>query len=227
MIVGLSIGAALLTALATFVTSSVRWHRSLTIRAEGLEVARTVWGVLEEELGAARQGRDWAVDSAGGLDLRAFRGFGRVCPGPGGGGLTVAFRGERLPEPTRDSALVLREDGEWTSAPIVSVTSTSGPSGCAVRAGESALRVVGLPEAGPAAVLVRFFERGSYHLADLAFRYRRGGGGRQPLTSERIGSGSGFSVAGDALEVTLEVLSPDSGSAKVFVWRAGERALLP
>jgi hypothetical protein len=79
----------------------------------------------------------------------------------------------------------------------------------------------------PPVVLVRFFERGSYHLADDAFRYRRGGGGRQPLTVERIGPGSGFSFAGEALHVTLEVLaSPDSGTAKVYSWRVRERGLL-
>jgi hypothetical protein len=227
MIVALSMGAALLTALATFVTSSVRWHRAIASRAEGLEVARTVWAVLEEELGPARRGRDWILDSAGVLDLRAFRAFGRVCPGAGGAGLTVAFRGERLPEAVRDSVLVLLEDGTWTTAPVASVGATSSPPGCLIRPGESALSVVGPLEVGPAPVLLRFFERGSYHLADLSFRYRRGGGGRQPLTAERIGPGSGFSVEGDSLEVTLDVLSLDSGSAKSFIWRAGERGRSP
>ena len=31
-------------------------------------------------------------------------------------------------------------------------------------------------------ILLRFFETGSYHLGDDALRYRRGSGGRQPLT---------------------------------------------
>jgi hypothetical protein len=226
MVVALSIGAALLTALATFVESSVRWHRSIVSRAEGLEVARTVWAVLDEELGPARRGRDWALDSAGALELRAFRGFGRVCPSAGGAGLTVAFRGERLPEAVRDSALVLRSDGEWTSTPLAAVGAASGASTCAIQPGESALHIEGPPEGEPAAVLVRFFERGSYHLAEAAFRYRRGGGGRQPLTPERIGPGSSFSLAGDALQVELEVLgSQDAGPAKVFAWRVGERGL--
>jgi hypothetical protein len=228
MIVALSIGAALLAALATFVTSSVRWHRSLASRADGLEVARTVWAVLDEELGVARPGRDWNVDSNGVLDLRAFRGFGRVCPGAGEAGFTVAFRGDRLPEPVRDSVLALREDGEWTSASLVSVGPASGTAGCATAAGESALRVRGPPEAGPAVVFLRFFERGSYHLTDRAFRYRRGGGGRQPLTSDRVGERSAFSLAGDALQVNLEVLAvPESGAAKSFAWRVRERGHRP
>ena len=134
MIVGLSIGAALLTTLATFVTSSVQWHRSIVVPGGGASRSRARSGRCSKKNWGRAPGRDWVVDSAGALDLRAFRGFGRVCPGLGGGGLTVAFRGERLPEPIRDSALVLREDGEWTSAPLVSVASTSGPSACGIRA---------------------------------------------------------------------------------------------
>jgi hypothetical protein len=183
--------------------------------------------VLEEELGAARHGRDWAVDSAGVLSLRAFRGFGRVCPAAGVEGLTVLYRGERLPEAIRDSALVLREDGEWMSAPLTSVAAFASPS-CAMSPGEAALRVAGPPTSARAAVLVRFFERGSYHLAEAAFRYRRGEGGRQPLTPERIGPGSGFSATVDALDVTLEVLaSPDSGTGRLFSWQVRERGLSP
>jgi hypothetical protein len=227
MIVALSIGAALLTTLAMFVTSSVRWHRSMVSRAEGLEVARTVWAVLEEELGAARRGRDWAVDSAGALNLRAFRGFGRVCPDSDGDELTVLYRGERLPEPIRDSALVLQEDGEWTSAPLTYVAAAAIASSCDARPGEAPLRVAG-PPTPAGAVLVRFFERGSYHITDSAFRYRRGEGGRQPLTPERLGPESGFSDFGDALQVTLEVLpSRDALTRRVFSWRVREGGLSP
>jgi hypothetical protein len=229
MIVALSIGAALLTALATYVSSSVRWHRSIASRAEGLETARTVWAVLDEELSSARHRRDWALDADGVLHLRAFRGFGRVCPNPEGAGLIVAFRGERLPELNRDSVLVLRADGEWVAAELAAVGPASAVSGCAVEPAESTLRVVGPPEGGePAPVLMRIFERGTYHLENGAFRYRRGGGGRQPLTAERLGSSSGFSVMGEALEVYLEVLGSSYGpTPKAFEWRVGERGLTP
>jgi hypothetical protein len=233
MIVALSIGAALLTALATLVTSSMRWHRSIASRAEGLEVARTVWAVLDEELSSVRQGRDWALDPDGVLHLRAFRGFGRACSGAAGSDLVVAFRGERLPGVNRDSVLVLRADGQWSAAPLSSVGPAPSAPECVAAPGESLLRVTGPPEgAQPAPVVLRFFERGSYHLEDGAFRYRRGGGGRQPLTAERIGPSSAFSVAGRALAVNLEVLdeildSDDVPTTKVFEWRVVERGLPP
>ena len=229
MIVALSIGAGLLSALASFVSSSVRWHRSIASRAEGLETARTVWAVLDEELTPTRHGRDWTLDADGVLHLRAFRGFGRVCPNAEGAGLIVAFRGERLPELNRDSVLVLRADGEWVAAPLASVGPASAVSGCAVEPTESALRVVGPPEGGePTPVLMRFFERGTYHLEDGAFRYRRGGGGRQPLTAERVGSSSAFSVVGEALKVDLEVIgSSYELTPKAFEWRVAERGLTP
>jgi hypothetical protein len=38
--------------------------------------------------------------------------------------------------------------------------------------------------ADPHAVVARLFEKGSYHLALAALRYRRGASGRQPLTPE-------------------------------------------
>jgi hypothetical protein len=38
-------------------------------------------------------------------------------------------------------------------------------------------------------VLGRIFEGGSYHFSGGALRYRRGAGGRQPLTPERVREG--------------------------------------
>jgi hypothetical protein len=51
------------------------------------------------------------------------------------------------------------------------------------------------------------FERGSYHLEDRAIRYRTGDGGRQPLSEERLESGSAFlgSAAGVDLHLRLRV----------------------
>jgi hypothetical protein len=67
--------------------------------------------------------------------------------------------------------------------------------------------------------LVRLFESGEYHLADGALRYRRGGGGRQPLTPERLGLGSGFRALQNGVEVQIEFPgNPRAGDIPPFVW---------
>ncbi len=59
----------------------------------------------------------------------------------------------------------------------------------------------------PGAVIGRLFERGSYHLAAGAFRYRPGRGGRQPLTAQVLHTEaegvSGVSSLGAGLDVRL------------------------
>ena len=54
-------------------------------------------------------------------------------------------------------------------------------------------------------VLARVFERGSYHLEDRAIRYRAGDGGRQPLSEERLESGSAFLASAAGVELRLRV----------------------
>ncbi len=56
--------------------------------------------------------------------------------------------------------------------------------------------------------IVLIFERGSYHLADGAFRYRRGRAGRQPVTEALLAAGS-FEVERGLVHVRLR-LHPDS-----------------
>lgn len=53
-------------------------------------------------------------------------------------------------------------------------------------------------------ILVRYFERGSYHLSGDALRYRRGRAGRQPLTPETLRiPESRFVMAGAGLHALL------------------------
>lgn len=168
-----SVAASQRTAAARLV------HRSGTLAAE-----RAVWWVLGEETGPGRPGRDWRVTDPGVLEVRAFRGGGATCPGVSGSGgwVAVRYRGWRVPDPSKDSVLLVDASGRAAVAAVVERVRDDVP--CALRAGERGewLRLVPEPAARP--VLVRIFEAGSYHLEDRAFRYRRGRGGRQPLTAE-------------------------------------------
>lgn len=226
MLIALALGLMVLGSLVAVVTAALRWNRALIARAEGLEVARTVWFVLEEELRSERIGRDWTLDEVGVLALRAFRGLGRICSSDDGAWI-VAYRGRRAPDVSRDSLLVLGNDGLWLAHPLQSVQSQPSAEACGEDEGETAMRMT-WGGAGPARpLLVRVFERGSYHLEERAFRYRSGGGGRQPLTVERVSPTSRFDTVEERLQVTLDISASGDGdrpAPKRLVWRVGEVA---
>ncbi len=162
-------------------------------RAEVLETIRTVAWILPEELSGGQPGRDWGPVFRDSIPLRAFRGLAMVSSGfPGGKGMSVCYRGIRAPNAEKDSVLLLGTDGRWTPHELVS--RVRGEAGC-MSVEEGWWETWRLDPAPVESVLARVFERGSYHIADGAFRYRRGRGGRQPLTPERISVG-GFNASG-------------------------------
>lgn len=203
VVLALALGSLVLGIVTVALTGSIRWMRATAERAEALEVVRTVWVVLDEELRSGVPGRDWWVVGPRTVALRAFRGVARVCPAaPGPGSWTVAYRGRRLPDAMGDSLLVLGADGGWRA---MALDRSDPGGGCdPLLDGEVEFRWSWRQEGAPPPILVRLFERGEYHLADGALRYRTGNGGRQPLTPERLGTGSGFRVGDGGLEVTLE-----------------------
>lgn len=222
MLVALTLGVVVLASLAAVVTAAIRWNQLLIARGEGLEVGRTVWLVLREELGSERMDRDWTLDDDGVLSLRAFRGFGRVCAAEDDGWI-VAYRGRREPDIGKDSLLVLGTDGRWRPYALGSVESRAAAAGCELDGRDVALRISWGAAGEPGPLVVRVFERGSYHLADRAFRYRSGAGGRQPLTSERVAGSSRFDVEGRGLRVTLDLTSVRDRTAPTrLTWTVAE-----
>jgi hypothetical protein len=189
-------------------------------RAEALETIRTAAWILPQELSGGLPGRDWWMGGDS-VALRAFRGLGLVKGGSvQGQELLACVRGIRMPNPEKDSVLLLGADGRWRAHELqgrVRVADT-----CPGVEGGWEERWTLSPD--PArAVLGRIFERGSYHLSGGALRYRRGAGGRQPLTPERLEAGQ-FSgeVVGEAGDETFfwEVtLSEPPGRAESLGWR--------
>ncbi len=211
----MTLGAILLGSLATLVAAGVRWSRSLADRAEALEAVRTIWVVIEEEVRPGLAERDWRIDESGALQLRSFQGVGRICESGPSDGWLVAHRGRRRPDPLRDSLLVLGEDGAWRSAPL---EASRRGEGCEVLAGEELYHWSWTPS-GVRPVLARNFETGSYHLENRAFRYRRGSGGRQPLTPERLSSASNFQQLGNAIQVSVHLSdTSDERPVRSFTW---------
>jgi len=75
--------------------------------------------------------------------------------------------------------------------------------GCRASAGEREGWMAWYPAAAEEVVLARGFESGRYVIGDGAFRYARGGAGRQPLTPTVFGTGSGFETVSGGLRVHL------------------------
>jgi hypothetical protein len=224
-VIALALGAIVLGSLASLVTSGLRWTRWLIDRSEALEVVRTTWVILGEEVRGGRANDDWRVDDSGVLQLRSFQGVARICEVDAAtSDWWVAYRGRRLPDPSRDSILALRPDGRWQSLDLASSTSSPGPTEkCQSLDGESVLRWVVEGSGEAETILARTYETGSYHLVDGALRYRRGGGGRQPLTATRLSSGSSLRQLGDQLQVKvlLEAASTERAQDS-FEWTTGQ-----
>lgn len=195
-------------ALATLAAQR-RAAAMIAARADAAETERIAEVVLGEELRAGVSGRDHAAAAGDSLRLRAFRGVGLVCPGTVGEAvaLEVRYSGVRLPEPAKDSALVLGTDLRWRAAALQARTAAA--DSCPPVGEWPAERWTLDPPPGNA-VVARIFESGVYALQDHALRYRRGLGGRQPLTPELLrDEGSGITGGWPApVRIELRVANP-------------------
>lgn len=210
-------------ALAALLQAAGQGARSAVERTDAQQSLRTVWSVLEEELAAGRPGIDWWVDEPAGVRLRAFRGVGVVCGVlPDGAGWAVAWAGHRQPVPRTeaggDSVQVWGADGRWHEgaleaagvAPDEACPSWGGAFAGGAPQGQP-LQARGLRWSGGGAarpLVVRTFVRARYSLEDGAFRYLRGGAGRQPLTPEVLGPANRmrWTPGGLGLEVEIDLM---------------------
>lgn len=204
-------GIVLLAAGWSLTGGMARAAADLRSDAEAVEVHRLVGSVLDAELAGARPGVDVMADP-GGLALRVFRGWGVVCS-TSMNGVAVEWRGLRLPDPTKDSLELTLADGRQR---VVALVETSAGSECE---GSGDVRRLIWPDGSltgyPAPVLVRVFERGVYSVTD-AFRYRRGAGGRQPLTPAILDAArSELAVVAGAPEVRVAI---PGGSVRTRRW---------
>lgn len=172
--------------------AQLRLARATAERAMRSEAVRTTAMVLSGE--ARRMTRaDVRALSDDSIAVRAFRGSGIPC-GVWAGGIVVRYAGDRLPDPAKDSVLVI---GTALPTALVMLDSRLATSSCPALAGESVLEWR-LGGSAPAASLILLFESGSYHLSGRALRYRTGAAGRQPLTAEALhDAGSRFTSIDD------------------------------
>ena len=141
---------------------------------EAMRIASIVTG--EETMNSTSA--DVRAVSRDSLALRAFRGYGIVCA-LAGGRTIIRYRGLRAPDQDKDSLLVVGSERTTDFR-----TATPPRNSCA----GSREDIVAATTTRPLSIgnIVLFFESGAYYLSNNAFRYRRGGEGRQPLTDDRI-----------------------------------------
>lgn len=187
-----------LLGLARFATVQGRLAAISQDRVRAADVVRTVDVVLNRELRhSAATDRILTGDS---IRLRAVRGIGAVC-GAAGSDIRVAYVGVRRPDPTKDSALLISTSDTRGSAHGIAAVSADTACGGGYR-----LSVDPPPPERMGLALV--YEAGSYHLSGGALRYRRGRGGRQPVTEAVLGGGR-FVMAPGRVEARLS-LTADS-----------------
>lgn len=191
--------------------------RRIVRNGEVVETGRLVGGLLDRELVGARPGLDWRADPDG-VALRAWRGTVVACPGDSAAGLAGWYRGLRRPDPTKDSLELVLADGSTAVVALRSVTGADLSGGpCAPRGPEGLrLRWDG-DDASPRPALARVFETGLYAV-DGALRYRRGAGGRQPLTPLVLDAGASALTAGpEGVEVSMVPLEGE-GEERTRRW---------
>jgi prepilin-type N-terminal cleavage/methylation domain-containing protein len=196
------------TLVVALLRTEVRVAGHSADRTEALEAMRTAAAVLAADLLPLDAAADLAGMSVDTAALRVFRGIGIVC-GFSGGDALARYRGFRQPEPVKDSVLLVTSVVERADSLQLAVVA---PGACAALPGEEVFRI---RVARPVTVrdVLLFFETGSYHL-DGALRYRRGAGGRQPMSAEVLDARTRFIAHGvDAIGVEL-VPSVSSGSLR-------------
>jgi hypothetical protein len=196
-VVGLLLLAFVVQLTWALLSRQISVARAAADRIELLEARRTVRWILEEELRASQKGWAWQLHSGDSLSLRAFRGSGLVCP-PGSGRevLVAGYSGIRSPNPEKDSVQALGSGGMWQTFKLDDRVRLDGS--CPVAPNLDLERWV-LSDSAAGIVLARIFESGSYHLSDGVLRYRRGEGGRQPLTPAGPFRESGLSATESGL----------------------------
>ncbi len=179
----------------------------ITAREETLRLPAVL---LATELSLLAPEQDIRFVEREAIGVRAFRGSGTVCGTAGS--VLVHYAGVRQPDPAKDSVLILAADGTRAAALLA-----SGPAGAGACGGSGPFSELAwsLTEAASPGDAVLLFESGSYHLANDAVRYRRGAGGRQPLTPELLDhaesglhpyDGSGSAAHDPALISGIELL---------------------
>lgn len=168
LVVAMPLALLLAAVVVAGLVAQSRLARLVGDRASRAEAERIAATLLPDELRWAAEG-DLRGTGADSVRARIFRGYGLPCVQDPA---AVHWTGLRVPEPAKDSLLVVSAAGEL-ALQLERVQRHDGCNGYVLQAGTPT----------PAG-LVLAFETGTYYLRDGALRFRAGAEGRQPLTGE-------------------------------------------
>ena len=183
-------------------------RRHIAMRTDALVTLRVSRHVMRTELRRGMAGTDWDLGGDS-ISIRAFRGMALICRVDSTSvGLVVPYVGDRAPDPTKDSVLLLTSEGRREVRALAGTSMASAPCIGSGRVGTAQWRFdASVPEGF---VVARLFERGTYHLSGAALRYRRGASGRQPLTPEALAGASRWTASSG--RVGLELVMRDTSA---------------
>lgn len=177
-----------LAALAGFAGAQSRLVAHTHDRTRAGDLVRVAHIILGAELRTTGPA-DIAVLTPDSIRMRAIRGSGVIC-GLDGREILLRYAGVRRPDPAKDSILLVLQPS--TAGDAYGLEAVAADARCG---GSLRLLLAGRPPDLPAGVAL-VFETGVYSLAG-ALRYRRGAGGRQPLTEDLLDA-SGFEARSPA-----------------------------
>jgi hypothetical protein len=208
----MAVMSLLAAALCGLLITQLRVARSLTDRAQAGEAVRLTAAVLQGEARRLAAGDVRAIASDS-LAIRAFRGIGVPCHSAGAT-VYVRYRGDRLPEPAKDSVLaVLAVDTGGNSTVALLDARPDAHIMCSAGPGERVLQLR-LAASLDSAAAVLVFESGRYFISNRALRYRIGAEGRQPLTAELLLAGSRFEAAAGG-QIRLRLVTRAAGPVEL------------
>jgi hypothetical protein len=171
----------------------------VTTRSERNDAARAVLLTLRAELYAVEPRTDLRAHTRDSIATRVFRGVAIVC-GHRDSLTFMRYRGLRLPDATKDSALQLGVE----NVVAIGVSAAQGAS-CVHLPNEQVLSLHLSAHATLGSMWI-LFETGTYELSSNALRYHRDGDVRQPLTNEVIDvTRSGFYFQADSVVRGIQV----------------------
>jgi hypothetical protein len=181
----------------------------IAARTDALVALRVGRHVLRREMRHGLMGTDWEVGGDS-ISIRAFRGAALVCRNDSTDArLVVSYAGDRAPDPTKDSVLLLTAEGRGE---VRALEATAPPPVPCVGLDTAGAASFHLDDGAPRGIVaLKLFERGSYHLSDAALRYRRGASGRQPLTPEVWSAATGWMASEAWVGVELFPLDSQAG----------------
>lgn len=208
VLVATILGAVVVASTALLLQAQSRIARAVTTSSERTDAARSALLTLAAEWRAHVPSTDIYAISSDSAVGRIFRGMAVVCAAAPPR-TVVRYRGLRLPDPAKDSALQLGTDSGIPISPFVPDT------GCIAAPGEQVLAAT-WPASAPSGSMWLIFESGGYYLSTHALRYRRGTEPRQPITNQVLADGSSsFTVRADTAMRGIDIRLQDRWSARV------------